>query len=95
MPKMIGNTFYPLCTAIALAFATSACAPKASEEEIDDMCAHLLELRGKTGDEAMKVKCKADAQKEGVTQKQARCRISAANTQEYWNRCRTGEARGR
>jgi hypothetical protein len=37
----------------------------------------------------------ADARKEGVSRRQARCRITAINAQEYWTRCRTGEARER
>jgi hypothetical protein len=57
------------------------------------MCQHLTELRGEEQDEAVTKQCVADARKQGVSQRQARCRITAINTQEYWNRCRTGEAR--
>ncbi len=32
--------------------------------------------------------CVAESQKDGVTQKVAQCRISASNTDEYWNVCR-------
>ncbi len=38
-------------------------------------------------------KCIADAKKEGISSRQALCRISAVNATEYWVRCRTGEAR--
>ena len=76
-----------------LAAMLSACASNASDEEISKMCDRLLELRDKEGDEAMKESCVTDARNEGVTERQARCRITAVNLQEYWHRCRTGEAR--
>ncbi len=57
------------------------------------MCDHLGALRGEGGDEAKKQRCVAEARREEISQRQARCRISAVNTQEYWNRCRTGAAR--
>ena len=57
------------------------------------MCEHLKVLRDNARIETDVKKCIADAWKEGISQKQALCRISAVNTQEYWNRCRTGEAR--
>ena len=70
-----------------------ACAPKASDAEIEQMCDRLLILRNEAGNRTMKAECIETAKAEGVSARQARCRISAVNTQEYWNRCRTGEAR--
>ena len=87
-----------MCRAIMsalVALAIVACASKATDRELDRMCVHLLELRGKVGDKAMMMSCVENAKKENVTQKQALCRISAVNIQEYWHRCRTGEARSR
>ena len=82
-----------LLLAMCLAGAPVACAPKASEEEIERMCDRLAALRGKAKDGGMKQKCAAEARREGISKRQARCRISAVNTQEYWSRCRTGDAR--
>jgi len=59
------------------------------------MCERLAVLRGEEQDEAKTKKCVAQAVQEGVSQRQARCRIQAVNKQEYWNRCRTGAARTR
>ncbi len=71
----------------------SSCAPKATDEEISNMCDRLLALRGKEGDEAMKRSCVTEAEQEGVSGRQARCRMDAVNLQEYWHRCRTGDPR--
>lgn len=81
-----------LLTAVFVCLSGS-CAEKAKGEEIAQMCDRLLELRGKVGDEAMKAACVKEAIEEGISKRQALCRISAINTQEYWNRCRTGEPR--
>lgn len=74
-----------------IAFLPS-CAEKASDNEIAQMCERLTVLRNKVGDEAMKSACITEAMAEGVSKRQALCRIAAVNTQEYWNRCRTGGA---
>ena len=70
-----------------------SCAPKATDQELERMCAHLTELRGDSDIETDVNQCIADARKEGISHKQAMCRISAVNASEYWVRCRTGEAR--
>jgi len=71
----------------------TGCAPEATLQELEQMCTHLAELRGEVQDKAKLDECVAEAKKEGTSQRQARCRISAVNKSEYWNRCRTGEAR--
>jgi len=78
---------------LALAAVSTACAPEAGEAELRQMCEHLAELRGEAADEAATKRCVDEARVEGVSLRQARCRIFAVNTQEYWTRCRTGEAR--
>ena len=78
---------------VALLALLAGCAEKATDTEIDKMCDRLLELRGKPGDAAMKEQCVREARTEGVLKRRALCRIHAVNTQEYWNRCRTGEPR--
>jgi len=86
----------PLTTLFAtlLAGASLSCEPRATDEELERMCAHLAELR--EGSKKIEIdvdQCVADAREEGVSRKQALCRISAVNPLEYWVRCRTGEAR--
>lgn len=78
---------------LVIAATSPGCAEEASEAEIERMCERLLVLRDKSGDEKMKAGCVAEAKEKGVSRRQAMCRIMAVNTQEYWNRCRTGEAR--
>ena len=70
-----------------------SCAPGATDGELEQMCAHLKELRGKKIETDIE-KCISEAKAEGVSRRQALCRISAVNTTEYFVRCRTGEARG-
>ena len=82
-----------LVIAAALLASLSGCTEKADDTDIDRMCDHLLELRGNVGDTAMKEACVREARTEGVPKRRALCRIRAVNTQEYWNRCRTGEPR--
>ncbi len=78
-----------------LAALALACSPQATDEEIEQMCRRLVELRKKESDQAMKESCIAEAKAEKISQRQARCRASAVNALEYWNRCRTGAARPR
>ena len=85
-------------TEMLLAMALAAevaicCAPKATNQELQQMCEQLSVLRKEKPGESNLQKCIAEAEKEGVSQRQARCRIAAINLQEYWNRCRRGEAR--
>ena len=89
---MNGTICRPLLC-VGLACALLGCAEKASDAEIEEMCARLAVLRNKPKDEAMKASCITEARAEGISRRQARCRVAAVNTQEYWNRCRTGEKR--
>ena len=74
--------------------AATSCQPEASDRELEQMCEHLADLREGSKKISIDVdQCVAEAKKEGVTRKQALCRISAVNPLEYWVRCRTGEAR--
>lgn len=78
---------------VLLTASLVSCAPEATDREIEQMCAHLAELRDDSDIETDVKRCIADARKEGISRKQAMCRISAVNASEYWVRCRTGEAR--
>ena len=84
-----------LAITFALAIAVACSPATATEDELEAMCAHLAELRKEVSDEAKTRQCVADAKREGISPKQARCRAAAINLQEYWVRCRTGEARKR
>ena len=92
---MRGRLIERVLFAVALAVALTSCAsaPEVTDEELKQMCQRLVVLRGEEPDVAKTKKCVAEARKEGVSQRQARCRIQAVNKQEYWNRCRTGAAR--
>lgn len=81
--------------AIVLGCAIIACTAAATDDELAAMCTHLAELRKEAPDPAVHEQCVAEARREGTTPKQARCRAAAVNLQEYWVRCRTGEARRR
>jgi hypothetical protein len=87
------NRLLPLLAACALA-ATACAEEPASDAQLRKMCERLEELRGKREPTDV-AGCVDEARREGVSGRQARCRISAANTTEYWVRCRTGEARER
>jgi hypothetical protein len=80
---------------LGIACAIGACGSIATDDELAAMCSHLAELRKEQPDETKTKQCIADAKREGTTPKQARCRAAAVNLQEYWVRCRTGEARKR
>lgn len=80
---------------IGLSSTAISCAEAASDQEIIEMCEHLAEIRGKDKSVQNTKKCIDEAKKEGVSKRQALCRISAINKSEYWNRCRTGEAKTR
>ena len=82
-----------IALSLAAVAALHACAPAATEEELTQMCARLQVLRDEEPDPAARKRCVDEARREGISRRQARCRISAVNKQEYWNRCRTGEAR--
>ena len=82
-----------LLLTITLSGAITSCAESASDREIEKMCLHLAKLRGEEQDKSELKKCIKEAKKEGVSKRQALCRISAVNVTEYWVRCRTGEAR--
>ena len=75
---------------LGLSAVATSCKTEATEPELEQMCKHLLELRSNMNIETDVKKCIADAKKEGVSQRQALCRISAVNVSEYWVRCRTG-----
>lgn len=81
--------------AAALAVGVTACDPAATDQELKTACARLVELRKEQPDATVLKQCVADARREGTTSRQARCRAAAVNPQEYWVRCRTGEARQR
>ena len=87
-------SFGLLVVLLLTGFATG-CAPGPTDDELTAMCEHLAELRKEAPDEARAKQCIADAKRDGTTPKQARCRATAANLQEYWVRCRTGEAHRR
>ena len=78
---------------LGLSAVATACKTDATDQEIEKMCEHLMELRSNMNIETDVKKCIADAKKEGVSRRQALCRISAINVTEYWVRCRTGKAR--
>ena len=78
---------------LVIAATSPGCAEEASEADIERMCERLVVLRDRSGDDKMKAACIAEAKENGVSRRQAMCRILAVNTQEYWNRCRTGEAK--
>ena len=75
---------------LGLSVVATSCKTDATDQEIEKMCEHLLDLRSNMNIETDVKKCIADAKKEGVSRRQALCRISAVNTSEYWVRCRTG-----
>lgn len=87
------KNLFIIISVVILAGAFSACAPTATDDEIQKMCEHLSVLRAQTDIKTDLGKCVAEAKKEGISERQARCRISASNTSEYFVRCRTGEAR--
>ena len=70
-----------------------SCESKATDEEIEKMCAHLAKLRSSGRIETDVDECVKEGKREGMSRRQALCRISAVNTTEYFVRCRTGEAR--
>jgi len=78
---------------LVVAIAASSCSDPPTDEELTAMCKRLAELRGEEPDAAAAKQCVAAARAEGVSRRQALCRIQAINTQEYWNRCRTGAPR--
>ena len=86
-------TLILILLALGLSAVATACQTNATDQDIEDMCAHLMELRSDMNIETDVKKCIADAKKEGISSRQALCRISAVNATEYWIRCRTGEAR--
>ena len=79
--------------AITLFTIIGGCSQKASSDEIEQMCHKLAQLRNKIKDKAQIKQCIAEAKKESLSKRQAQCRISAVNLQEYWVRCRTGKAK--
>ena len=87
------NSYIFLYLFLVVGSATFSCAPQADDEELQKMCEHLKELRGDGKIETDVNECISEGKREGVTKRQAQCRISASNTQEYFVRCRTGEAR--
>ncbi|MCP4675836.1 MAG: hypothetical protein GY854_10085 [Deltaproteobacteria bacterium] len=87
------NALIVLLLVTGLANLTTSCKTDATDQELEQMCDHLVVLRGEEKVKSVQDKCIADARKEGVSQRQALCRISAVNKSEYWVRCRTGKAR--
>jgi len=86
------SAFIVSISVLLAAGVAGSCAPDATDDELRLMCERLRELRdGKTETDVRR--CADDARAEGISRRQARCRISAVNATEYWVRCRTGEAR--
>ena len=80
--------------AATVAAFTPACAGKATDQEVEQMCRHLAELRGPKGDDAETSaaeelgKCKADRMVADVSSETAACRIAAKDVDTFWNKCR-------
>ena len=87
------RTTIALLLVLGTGVTLASCAPAPTDQELGQMCERLRVLRGEPEDEAAVARCVADSEREGVSQRQARCRISAVNKSEYWNRCSTGEPR--
>jgi len=92
-PMEMSNVLIMFLVVVSLGVGAMSCAPAATDGELTRMCERLRVLREEDQDEAAANKCIAEAKMEGVSQRQALCRISAVNKTEYWVRCRTGEAR--
>jgi len=77
--------------AVLAAFLMASCVEKASGQDIDAMCARLVELR-KVEDpaeaEKTRTECKAEADRDGTSKEKAQCRVKAEDVDTYWNKCR-------
>lgn len=100
MHRVVFKIWERICVSVALvlaalllAVAVLGCNPEASDTEIKLMCERLTVLRRSEDDRKMLRQCVLEAQREGVSKRQAQCRIEASNKLEYWNRCRTGAPR--
>ena len=75
-----------------LAPAACACSPgAASEQEVESMCVHLLELSSVEAEGLAFVpipaelkKCEADPLIEGTTKEMVKCRLAAEDVYSFW-----------
>lgn len=66
----------------------AACVERATDADLDRMCARLVELRPSADATEVVTKCKQDAARERTKKRIADCRAEASDLDTFWNKCR-------
>jgi len=87
------NVFVLLFNLVAF-FAVIGCVESASDQDVEQMCKTLTQLRSSGGEpdaaadaDAM-TKCKADPMVKNSSKAVATCRIAAKDIDTFWNKCK-------